>query len=551
MGADNQNRVGSLNAVPLSPLEQLLTSGGDTRLDTNLETGCNRYACGCRPGDVIPFGSCTSSTVSQLGFAAAEIAAGQIFSSTNRDAAANELAATIRNRLRELLTLPNDVDIALAPSGTDVEFLALLLAAGGGNRRVVNILVGPSETGSGTPLAAAGCHYESRTPDGRQAITGQPVDPILASRVDVRTVDLRTPQGDMFSESQIDASVIEPFLEAADADAIVLVHLVAHSKTGVHAPSLACIDRLRKTSDDVAVVIDAAQGRFSRRGLRDVLQKDCLVMFTGSKFYGGPPFSGALLVPPRFRPDRRGLDELPAGFRAYFSAAEMPESWPEVRQSLSAEPNIGLLLRWSAAIAEMDAYYHVPSNLRLQVLRFFEREVPKIFGRSNVLRLLPVFPPLYDDLSHRLLESKTTVFGFWVMPPGDRAPLDKAELKKLHFELASAEPTSPSHSEREILSRQFHLGQPVDLGRAGSILRVAIGGPLITRVATDPTIGASFDDRLAWLHEQIHALRRKIECLAKRYSPTGGQVDASNAMSAVLLGDGATALVPASMNLNS
>jgi hypothetical protein len=540
-----------LNTSPLSPLEQLLTSGGDTRLDTNLETGCNRYACGCRPGDVIPFGSCTSSTVSHLGFAAAQAAAGWIGSATNRHAAASQLAATIRNRLRELLTLPRDVDIALAPSGTDVEFLALLLAAGGGKRPVVNILVGPSETGSGTPLAAAGCHYESRTPNGLNAITGQPVDPLLASRVDVRTVDLRTPQGDMFSESQIDAEVIELFLEAADAGAIILVHLVAHSKTGVHAPSLVCIDRLRKISGDVVVVIDAAQGRLSRRGLRDVLQKDCLVMFTGSKFYGGPPFSGALLVPPRFRSDRRGLGELPAGFQAYFSAVELPESWPEARQSLSPEPNIGLLLRWSAAIAEMDAYYQVPSDLRLRVLRFFEAEVPKVFGRSNRLRLLPVFPPLYNDSSHRLLESKTTVFGFWVTPPGDRGPLNKSELKQLHFDLASTDPISRSHSEREILSRQFHIGQPVDLGRAGAILRVAIGGPLITRVATDFTLGASFDDRLAWLREQIHALRRKIECLAKRYSPARGQVDASNAAGVVLLGDGATQSASVPMNLHS
>lgn len=508
-----------MNATPLSPLEQLLTSGGDARLDTNLETGRNRYACGSRPGDVIPLGSCTSSTVSHLGFAAAQAAAEEINSATNREAAANGLAATIRNQLRELLTLPDDIDIALAPSGTDVEFLALLLAAGRGNRPVVNILVGPSETGSGTPLAAAGCHYESRTPDGRKVIMGQPIDPTLASRIDLRTVDLRTPHGDMLSESQIDAEVIELFLEAADADAIILVHLVAHSKTGVHAPSLACIDRLRDIGGDVVVVIDAAQGRFSRRGLRETLQKDCLVMFTGSKFHGGPPFSGALLVPTRFSPERRGLREFPAGFQSYFSAAEMPESWSELRQSLPSEPNIGLLLRWSAAIAEMDAYYHVPSELRLQVLRFFERELPKIFGRSNVLRLLPVFPPLYDDSSHRLLESKTTVFGFWVTPPGARSPLDKAELKRLHFDLASTDPVSRSNSEREILSRQFHVGQPVDLGRAGSILRVAIGGPLITRVATDLTIGKSFDARLDWLHKQIHALRRKIECLATSRMP--------------------------------
>ena len=208
-------------------------------------------------------------------------------------------------------------------------------------RPVVNILVGPGEVGSGTPQAAACCHYDDLTPSGARVVPGTPVDPVLASLVDVRTVDLRTANGEMHSESEIDAAVIELFVEASEADAIVLLHIVAHSKTGVHAPSLACAERLRKISNDVVVVVDAAQGRFSRRGLREVLQSDYLVMFTGSKFYGGPPFSGALLVPSKFRPANRGLSRFPDGFADYFSAAEMPETWPEVRQHLPQKPNVG------------------------------------------------------------------------------------------------------------------------------------------------------------------------------------------------------------------
>ncbi len=419
----------------------------------------------------------------------------------------------------ELLTLPDGVDIALAPSGTDVELLALALAAGNDRRPVVNILVGPSEVGSGTPLAAAGCHYDSRTPSGSRVVAGQPVDAALAAGVDVRTVDLRSSRGDMLSESEIDAAVIELFIEASEADAIVLLHIVAHSKTGVHAPSLACVERLRKISDDVAVVVDAAQGRFSRRGLRDALKNDYLVIFTGSKFYGGPPFCGSLLVPPRFHPECRGLSSLPTGFGDYFSAAELPESWTDLRQSLPGEPNTGLLLRWSAAIAEMDAYYRVPNDLRLRVLRFFEAEAPKILGESNVIRMLPVFPPLYDDSTHRLLESKTTVFGFWVTPPGARQPLSKADLKQLHFDLTSDLSKTCDAADRVTMSQQFHIGQPVDLGHAGFILRVALGGELITRLATDSSIGKSFDDRLDWLHGQLHGLRQKIECLATRRAP--------------------------------
>jgi selenocysteine lyase/cysteine desulfurase len=500
-------------------VEQLLVSGGDTRLVVNPQTGRNGYECLPRPSGVVPFGSCTSSTVSQRGFDAAQNLQRTICGNHDSLHSATEAAGNVRRRLSELLTLPSGVEVALAPSGTDVEMLALALAAGSGERKVMNIVVGPSEVGSGTPQAAACCHYDRITPSGRQVVAGEPVDRHLASRVDVRTVDLRTAHGVMLPESDIDAAIVELVVEASEADAIVLLHVVAHSKTGVHAPSLTCVERLRTASDDVVVVVDAAQGRFSRRGLRDVLQRNYLVMFTGSKFYGGPPFSGALLVPPRFQPAVRHLNELPAGFADYFTAAEMPESWAEIRQVLPAEPNIGAVLRWSAALAEIEAYYRVPDQLRLQVLRFFEAEVPKVLGASDVIHLLPVFPPVYDETSERLLESKTTVFGFWVTPNGARHSLGKADLKVMHTELASDLSVDHPGTDQPVVARTYHLGQPVDLGPAGSVLRVALGGEMITRLATDERLGRSLDERLDWLRSQLVGLRQKIECLAASRAP--------------------------------
>lgn len=503
-----------------SPLERLLTSGGDTRLEIVSGTGRNRYECSPRPSEAVPFGSCTSSTISPRGYAAAQEVHRIICGAPDSREAAYEFAGFVQQRLSELLTLPADVDVALAPSGTDAELLALALAAGGGERPVVNIVVGPSEVGSGTPLAAACCHYDQLAPSGARVTIGAPIDSSLASRVGVRTVALRTPNGDMLSETEIDAEVIQLFLEANDADAITLLHIVAHSKTGVHAPSLACVERLAQASDDVIVVVDAAQGRFSRRGLRDVLQKGYLVMFTGSKFYGGPPFSGALLVPRALRPANRRLDRLPAGFVDYFTTSELPESWFSARGTLSAEPNLGSLLRWAAALAEMEAYYAVPDNARLRVLRFFEAEVPRRLGGGDIIRLLPVFSPLYDDTAERLLESKTTVFGFWVTPPGASRPLDKTRLKQLHTDLTTDLAGIRDELEPFGVARRYHLGQPVDLGAAGCVLRVALGGELVTRVATDTRLGASLDERLAWLGRQLTGLRQKVERLAVAYSPT-------------------------------
>ena len=61
----------------------------------------------------------------------------------------------------------------------------------------------------------------------------------------------------------------------------------------------------------------------------------------------------------------------------------------------------------------------------------------------------------------------------------------------------------------------------MELGLAGSVLRIALGGVLIRRVANDKSLGVSFEDRLAWLGRQIMQLRLKIEaCVAEGVAPT-------------------------------
>jgi hypothetical protein len=126
--------------------------------------------------------------------------------------------------------------------------------------------------------------------------------------------------------------------------------------------------------------------------------------------------------------------------------------------------------------------------------------------------MLPVFPPVYEDIRERLLESKTTVFGFFVRPDGHQ--LDKARLARLHALLnTDAAAALPRHDPR-LLTRTFHVGQPVDLGTAGYVLRIALGGELITRVSVDHAVGSSFDERLAWLRAQLVGLRDKIDALA-------------------------------------
>lgn len=503
-----------------SSFEDLITAGSDNRLLVG-EDGLNRYGCGPVPRNVTPLGSCTCSSPSPRGVDRAKRLLDRLRSAKSAVQEGELVCREHRSELRDLLALPEDVAIAFTPSGTDVELLALALVQLRARRRIVNVVVGPTEVGSGTPLAAAGCHYDDLVPSGARVTTGAPVCQSLAAQTSVHKVDIRDERGGILQEPVIDATVTELVSKAVEEGAHVLLHVVAHSKTGMHAPSLACVERItRNLPDDVSIVIDAAQGRISRQGLREVLKAGHLVILTGSKFYGGPAFAGALLVPERYQPTGLGATDVdfercwPSGLEHYLTAAEMPEEWLAVRQRLSRSVNYGALLRWSAALAEMQAYYAVPSDARLAVLRAFETDVPDLFGDSDFIRLMPVFPPIYDPDQTRLLESKTTVFAFRVEINGRL--LDRTELKRWHGRLnVCGDPESSVGDASGLGDFEFHLGQPVPFRDGSAALRIALGGELIVRVATDSRLGDTLEQRIDWLRRQLIALRRRLESMAQ------------------------------------
>merc|ERR1719359_1573327 len=74
--------------------------------------------------------------------------------------------------------------------------------------------------------------------------------------------------------------------------------MVFGSKTGQCIPSLRCFERLATTyGKRVLLVVDMCQGRVGERTVRDHLDKGHIVLTTGSKFFGGPPFAGVCLTP--------------------------------------------------------------------------------------------------------------------------------------------------------------------------------------------------------------------------------------------------------------
>ena len=399
--------------------EELLTLGADSRAHL-IDGGLNRYGCRPTPRAAIPFGSCTASCPNSQVYGAAVARHAALQQAAMRGALHEELQRSYRHVVRGLtqnlnLGRVDGVQIALTPSGTDAEFLVLLLVLGDRSRPLCNIVVGPKEVGSGTEGAAAGHHFDSCTPHGPQARVGSPVCAPIADRVEVRTVSLRDDAGVVRDPAELDSEVETVVARATARGQRVLLHVVAHSKTGVHAPSLATVRRLRrKYHGNVVVVVDAAQGRFSRRGLVESLRERSLVLFTASKFYGGPPFAGAVLVPECFNPMALGAPPIPEEYSSYFSVWELPQQWSAFASRLTHTHNLGLLLRWTAGHEAVRAYYAVPGAARFAILRRFEDLVPRELAKSPWLELDSVEPVHFPEGAERLLESKTTVFPFRV-----------------------------------------------------------------------------------------------------------------------------------------
>lgn len=514
------------------PLEAILCSGADSRSQIDVRTGLNKYLCSLSPLDnVIPFGSCTASSVSPVGFQAMQemhqrfLAVG---SGEPLRSAIEENNENIRRELISILTLGlvPGVELALTPSGTDAELLALSLAAGSGNKPICNILVGPTEVGSGTPNAASCLHFDNNLPSKKQAIIGDPVDQQLADRTELCKISIRTASGEIRDSNEIDQEVKDNIETAIGQGKKVLLHVIAHSKTGVHAPSLHLIEAMRERhGKDLVVVVDAAQGRFSRRGLVKALKQGYLVIITGSKFFGGAFFSGGLLVPPQMNPIHNGLERLPVGLGNYITSDQLPASWIKLRAGMPQNSNLGLALRWMGALAEIRNYYLTPSNLRLTVLRAFEDILPKVFSSSSYIQLIQNGPHIIDDHVDRFLQSKTTVFSFGLKKDvHDPTLLSLGQLRDVfrwvNFDISGFLPAAAPEIRRSLAPRH-HIGQPVLIGSNGcsgqSVLRVALGGVLIARIAADTCYGPTLEHRINWLEDHLISLKRKIETVASHF----------------------------------
>jgi hypothetical protein len=224
-----------------------------------------------------------------------------------------------------------------------------------------------------------------------------------------------------------------------------------------------------------------------------------MVMITGSKFAGGPPFSGALLLPPNIV-EQAGRLDLPRGLLAYTAAGDWPVT---LRQrftgAFEADCNVGAGLRWEAALVELENLFALPIALRAAVVEAFSVAIRKRVDENPQLELI--------DADFESFRSDRTIFP--IVTAGRDGKL--LESDTIYNRLRKSLPGS------ETSRRIFHLGQPVPVGYRKA-LRICLSATHIVDVAHNMAAGQSFDLAIASLMAELDALFLKWKLIIDELS---------------------------------
>ena len=306
--------------------------------------------------------------------------------------------------------------------------------------------------------------------------------------------------GQLRAASDCDCDVETAVARAVGARKRVVLYAMDHSKLGNRSPGNAALEAIETAfGESVLVVIDACQMRLGRATLRRHVERGRMVLITGSKFFTGPPLSGALIVPPGLTRSYRGKHRAAAGPQGLFRRLRLAAEWRGVRASLPARDNIGETLRWTAALAEMEAWYAAGLMRRRELFGAFAASVQRASAGFAEVALLPA-PALDDDEF-----PGQSIFPFFVRHEG--AALSPALSVKLHRALNRDLRTllpGLDGGERELAATLCHIGQPVAVGERAAVLRVASGA---RHVALD---ARAIEDGLARMFGKIRLLLRNL-----------------------------------------
>lgn len=503
------------------PASVLMASGGDERITLDENNGLNGYGCAPYPSFTISYSSSTSNTISAAAYAHVEsflyslrqqcvsAKVGQVF---------RDRFEVVRQALRQVYGCSEQDRIFFGASGTDLELIVLALALNGPERRAHNIILGMDEVGSGIQHASMGRYISSGTPLGHTCQVGTSIEGFPEDRITMSGVAIRDANGRVRSMDALATDLDAEVSQAIECGRRPIVHVVHRSKTGMVVPDWDLLrNAMVKWEGRADVVVDACQGRISPLMLRSYLALGCSVLYTGSKFIGGPPFSGALFVPEQLANRFKHPGAVPQGLFGIFSPAEWPQDLVPASSGHDEALNLGLLLRWEAAIYELRRVTAIDEDRLRFTIRCFQEEVMTMVERSPWLGMVSELEgdgsiaeecrehPFERDMIMTMTIGGTGADG---LDLEDGKFIYRSMFSDLELADGVQDPIANTH---------IQLGQPVkcrklDDGRWQATLRVSLGAPTISEVAfaSDEAIRARFVSDMGRIHRKLELVLEQI-----------------------------------------
>ncbi|NDU89402.1 MAG: hypothetical protein G3I08_05895 [Ferrovum sp.] len=399
----------------------LLAEDADPRLHLDPLTGVNAYGVSPFPQDEVgEWGSATASALSQMSF--------RILRQWWPTVAENPDRRWIQDVLAGDLLQVMGLDAThyganLYSSGSG--------ALGEGGRQLLGRMKTP------VLVLCQGSETGSRVPEVLRNALGCTVAEVIS-------LPVRTESGELIPSALRDELCWGRVAHCLKSGREVLLVLTDGTKTGQVVPGVeGTREMVSRYPEQLRVLVDACQLRVAWSRVKDYLDRGWPVTITGSKFVGGPPFSGALLYSRAFYKD--------------FGKSE---------QILG----VGALLRWVAALAEMKRWSVVPKERLGSYLARFQAALEQQVGRWPAVTLESV-PGLERGGDPGLWDVHPTIFPFELRGPAGE-PLERGALEALYRRLPQA--------GSDVRGR---WGQPVRLGDGQRherwALRLCLGARLL------------------------------------------------------------------------
>jgi hypothetical protein len=526
-GLKNTNKVFKDSWKPIlenlaKPTEYLLMSGGDLRLNIDEVELLNKY--GCRPfprPDAFTFASSTATSVSNFAFDKTDKVRSILIGNSLKNGFKNatiEFSELLKNNLHKIFKINDACEIIFSPSGTDSSLQIAAITQITSDKEITHVLVASDETGSGVPSALKGCHFENTTALNFPVKKGDKIEGFRD--IDLIKIPFRDDNGDLKSSDQLDKEVFNAISETNKLGRHVVLHAMDQSKLGYQSPSEEMIENL-DTLDNLSmqIIVDGSQLRLDPKDIQNYLNKDYIVTITGSKYFTGPPYAGALILPESVSKLINSVkNTLPKGLTQYYNHSDWPTSW-YCSNDLSEGFNYGSYMRWNAAIVEMDRYYKTPILYRNMGIEMFCNFVEDSVKDAAFLE------PLYGEETKTNtynseefgLRNIRTIFPFFILKNNEALSIDN--VKKLYTLLNSDISDQFEDASLEIIrlaAQKCHTGQAVNVKynhkTESAILRISLGARVISESWVNRDISLFFRNIEAQMN-QVTVIIKKIELI--------------------------------------